>query len=51
MQQTDDEEQPKDISAIWNLKWKQGEKERKKWWMTEKTDSDESVPVGEDVYL
>lgn len=51
MQQTDDEEQPKDISAIWNLKWKQGEKERKKWRMTEKTDSDVSSPVGEDVYL
>lgn len=29
MQQTDDEEQPKDISAVWNLKWNRCEKERK----------------------
>lgn len=51
-QQIDDEEQPKDISAIWNLKWMQGEKERNKWRMTEKkTDRDVSIPVGQDVYL
>ena len=29
MQQTDDEEQPKEITAIWNLELEQGEKERK----------------------
>lgn len=50
-QQTDDEEQPKDISAIWNLKWMQGEKERKKWEMTGKPASNVSIPVGDDVYL
>ena len=53
-QQTDDEdeEQPKDISAIWNLKWKQGEKRGRNCDWQQRAVRDEIFPVGEeDVYL
>lgn len=30
LKQQDDEEQPRDISVIWDLRWKQGEREEKK---------------------
>lgn len=43
--QQDDGEQLKDISVIWNLKWKLHEKEGKKWRMTE------NIHTTADIYI